>query len=268
MPEDYPANAGFSFTYNGKYLHLRITVAIEVTLPTFLGSAILDGVNKAQLSATDPTQLNARDAYNPLTDAATARAKALGSPDAEPLLIARQEYVPAPGDKVDTTKAASVRRAKTKDGREAHLIGINPNIDRSFYAHELGHAVSQKNKIGRFINDARGTIARNPVLARTIAGSFAFGAPAIAAGLQEGDDDLAGSIGLAAALASPTLIDEALASKNALAVMKDAGMPATAGQRGRLAGAYLSYLAPVLLAGSVGNALGNAVDEHTALYDL
>ena len=51
------------------------------------------------------------------------------------------------------------------------------------------------------------------------------------------------------------LIDEALASKNALAIMNDAGLRANMAQRGRLAGAYMSYLAPVLIAGSVGNAL-------------
>ena len=45
-------------------------------------------------------------------------------------------------------------------------------------------------------------------------------------------------------------------------------MKATAGQRGRLAGAFLSYLAPVLIAGSVGNAAGNWADDYTALYDL
>ena len=50
--------------------------------------------------------------------------------------------------------------------------------------------------------------------------------------------------------------------------MQDAGMRANLGQRGRLAGGYLSYLAPVLLAGSVGNIVGNAADEYTAVYDL
>ena len=73
---------------------------------------------------------------------------------------------------------------------------------------------------------------------------------------------------LAAALASPSLVDEALASKNALAIMNDAGMRATAGQRGRLAGAYMSYLAPVLLAGGVGTAVGNLADDYTAIYNL
>ena len=72
--------------------------------------------------------------------------------------------------------------------------------------------------------------------------------PGLAAALQEGDDDLLGSIALAAGLASPTLIDEALATKNALAIMDTAGMRATLGQRGRLAAGYMTYLAPVLLA--------------------
>ena len=50
--------------------------------------------------------------------------------------------------------------------------------------------------------------------------------------------------------------------------MADAGKRATAGQRGRLATAYLSYLAPVILGGGTGYLAGNAIDEHTALYDL
>ena len=79
---------------------------------------------------------------------------------------------------------------------------------------------------------------------------------------------LIGVAAIAAAAASPTLVDEALASKNALAIMNDAGLRANLGQRGRLAGGYLSYLAPVLLAGSVGNAVGNYADDYTALYDL
>ena len=43
--------------------------------------------------------------------------------------------------------------------------------------------------------------------------------------------------------------------------MKDAGMKATTGQRGRLAGALMTYLGPALLAGASGNAVGNMFDE-------
>ena len=142
-------------------------------------------------------------------------------------------------------------------------ISINPNADEIYLAHELGHVASKHTDVGSVVRSLR----ENPKLGQALL-LASGGVPLVASALEAGDDDLDTSIALAAAMASPTLIDEALASKNALAIMNDAGMRATAGQRGRLAGGYLSYLAPVLLAGSVGNALGNVVDEHTALYDL
>lgn len=242
-------------------------MALEITIPALLANAGLNYYNRAQLGATVPTEMPASAAYDALTNAAGARAAAI-APDAQPLIVARREYVPTKGDKVDTVRAAGHTRRSAKDGRDVSLININPNVDASYYAHELGHGVSQKTKAGAFINNARHVINNNPKLGRALGIALAGAVPAVGAALQEGDDDLAGSIGLAAAMAAPELIDEALASKNALAIMKGAGMPATAGQRGRLAGAYLSYLAPVIISGSVGNALGNVADDYTALYDL
>ncbi len=207
------------------------------------------------------------EAYSALDEAADRRITEI-APNASDLAIARREYVPTADAPFDSTKSASNKRATTPDGKEASIIQINPNVDRSYYAHELGHSISQKTNVGNFVNKARSKINSNPKLGKALGLALAGSVPGVAAALQAGDDDLAGSIALAAAMASPTLIDEALASKNALAIMNDAGMRATAGQRGRLAGGYLSYLAPVLIAGSVGNALGNVVDEHTALYDL
>ena len=204
--------------------------------------------------------------YNPLVDAATKRAASI-APEASPLIIGNNEYLPTPGEKVDTSKAASVKRG-IAGGKEASLININPNVDASYYAHELGHAVSQKNKIGKFVSDSRHKLNANPKLGNALRYALGGGLAATAAGLQEGDDDLAGSIALAAAISSPTLVDEALASKNALAIMNDAGLKANMAQRGRLAGAFMSYLAPVLIAGSLGNAAGNLADDYTALYDL
>ena len=242
-------------------------------LPSYiaLGSALtqqgLGEYFKRSLGMTKPDRYPSSEAYDPLTDAAIARAAQL-NPDASPLLVGRAEYVPNPGEKVDISRAASINKGTLPDGREASRININPNVDRSMYAHELGHAVSQKTNIGKFINEARHKINNNPKLSRAVMLGITGAVPAVAAGLQEGDDDVAGSIALAAAIASPTLVDEALASKNALAIMNDAGMRATAGQRGRLAGGYLSYLAPVLLAGGVGTAIGNAADDYTALYNL
>ena len=242
-------------------------MALEVTLPVWLGSLGLDMYNRSEVGRTTPAAIPAKDNYDRLLLAAGNRAKAI-APESSPLLVANKEYVPQKGEKLDTNKAASVARGQMKDGREVHRIQINPNADASYYAHELGHAVSQKNKIGAFVNKARHTLQSNPKLGNALAmvlpGATAF----TGAALQEGDDDLVSSLAIAAAMASPTLIDEALASKNALAIMDDAGMKATAGQRGRLAGAFLSYLAPVLIAGSVGNAAGNWADDYTALYDL
>ena len=68
-----------------------------------------------------------------------------------------------------------------------------------------------------------------------------FSSPAVAAALQEGDDDLAGSMALAAAIASPRLVDEALATKNALSIMDSAGMRASLGQRGKFGLQVISH---------------------------
>ena len=242
-------------------------MALEVTLPAeILREAVGYALTK-DLGRTTPAKVSSSANYGPLLDAAVNRAAQI-APEASPLLVANREYVPQPDEKVDTTKAASMARATAKGGQDASVININPNVDASYYAHELGHAVSQKNKIGKFVSDARHKLNSNPKLGNALRYALGGGLAATAAGLQEGDDDLAGSIALAAAISSPTLVDEALASKNALAIMNDAGLRANMAQRGRLAGAYMSYLAPVLIAGSLGNAVGNAADDYTAVYDL
>jgi len=238
-------------------------VAIEVTLPAWLASQGLHQYNKRALSVPSPEDNSTVHHQKALKDAAVARAAQI-APDASPFMVGT--VASKPTDPIGDL--AKHGRGKLPDGREASKIFINPNADASYYAHELGHGVSQKTKAGRFINDARHKINSNPKLGKALATALAYSVPAVGAALQEGDDDLAGSIALAAAVASPTLIDEALASKNALAIMNDAGLRATMGQRGRLAGGYLSYLAPVLIAGSIGNFTGNLVDEKTALYDL
>ena len=99
-------------------------------------------------------------------------------------------------------------------------------------------------------------------------GAGVFGLPFLQSALQEGDDDIASGISIAALMASPTLVDEALATKNAFAIMKDAGMPATMGQKGRLAGAYLGYAAGPIISGLAGGGLGNFADDYTAVYNL
>ena len=227
----------------------------------------LNAFNERAQGMTVPDKYPSIDAFHPLTDAAVARAASI-APDASPLVVAPNLFTPTSGKPYDRNRTASHTRGTLPDSTAVSAININPNIDRSYYAHELGHGVAQKTKVGNFVNRARQVINSNPRLGKAVMAGLMFGAPAVAAGLQEGDDDVVGSIGLAAALASPELVDEALASKNALAIMNDAGMRASLGQRGRLAGGYLSYLAPVLIAGGLGTGFGNLVDDKTAIYDL
>ena len=240
-------------------------MALEITLPTLIAAGAVNAVNRAQLEQGAPNERSTVHHGDKLIDAAKARVAQI-APEADPLLVTTTPVQPGPN--VSTGNLAAHGKATLPDGRVGSMISINPNADASYYAHELGHGVSQKTKIGKFVNDMRHKIRSNPKLGNALALALTGATPFLGAALQEGDDDLAGSIALAAAVASPTLIDEALASKNALAIMKGAGMPATIGQRGRLAGGYLSYLAPVIIAGSVGNAAGNLVDDYTAVYDL
>ena len=188
--------------------------------------------------------------------------------DIAPDVTPKVAYVPTKPDPQSKTSAATNSRIKLANGDIAHKVVYPPEGDAIYLAHELGHTASDSTKIGNFVRDIRGKLQANPHLTDAVAKGIMLTAPAAGAALQEGDDDLLGSIGIAAALASPRLIDEALASKNALAIMDKAGSRASLGQRGKLAAAYLTYLAPVILAGSVGNTLGNVADDYTAIYDL
>ena len=140
--------------------------------------------------------------------------------------------------------------------RGPDIVRINPHTHEEALAHELGHVYSGNTKFG----DALQRIRLNPKLSQAIA--LAGGLTAFTtAGLTPGDDDLNAAIAGQLALSAPTLIDEALASKNALAIMEQSGQRATLGQRGRLAGAYLSYLAAPAGAAVIANTLGNQFDE-------
>jgi len=227
-----------------------------------VGAEVVNGIN---LRTTKDTPQSARHHYDKLEQGLYDRVQEIAPGAPEPT-IATKEYVPGPKDPLGP--AAQMTEAVYKNGNKAYGISINPNADAAYYAHELGHIAGRQTKIGGLVHQAKHTMSKNPRLGRALAYSLAFAVPAVGAALQEGDDDLAGTLALSAAMASPTLVDEALATKNGLAIMEKAGTRATLGQRGRLAGGYLSYLAPVLLAGSAGHAVGSAVDDHTALYNL
>ena len=136
-----------------------------------------------------------------------------------------------------------------------HRININPNMDRAFLAHELGHVVNQRNPIGRMAGNLRGNRKLSAALA--LAG---VAAPLASSALTPGDDDTTAAIALSTAAALPTLVDEAEASRHALGILKESGLPATRLQRGRLAGGMAGYIAAPLLAGLGGAALGNLLD--------
>ena len=239
-------------------------MALEVTLPAWLAGKGIDMYNKSQLGVDKPTDKSSIHFEDDLLDAADRRVAAI-APDASPLYVNIKHQKPDPNN---SSMMAAHSAGFLADGTPASNVYINPNADAAYLAHELGHGISQKTKAGKFINDARHLFKKNPKLAKALAMSLPGATAFTGAALQEGNDDLGASLAIAAAAASPTLIDEALATKNAFAIMDDANMRATLGQRGRLAGGYLSYLAPVIIAGSVGNTLGNVADDYTALYDL
>ena len=134
-------------------------------------------------------------------------------------------------------------------------ININENADRVYFAHELGHLAAQQTDVGRFVNEMR----QNPKLAQA-AGIALMTIPGVAAAIEEGDNDLDTSIALAALTSAPVLADEALATINAQQIMDKAGLRTSLGQRGKLAGGLLSYLAAPVIAGAAGNVVGNMLD--------
>ena len=138
-----------------------------------------------------------------------------------------------------------------------YRINYNPNADKAFLAHELGHIASDRTGIGNLIHSAR----TSPQLTKALKQASII-APGAAAALTPGDDDLATSLALSYAAAAPTIIDEALATKNGLAMMDSAGMRASLGQRGKLAGALLTYMSAPLLAGVATNYVGNLMDDE------
>jgi hypothetical protein len=144
-----------------------------------------------------------------------------------------------------------------RDDYRGSQVSYNPNADAAVLAHEMGHGVSSKTEVGKIINHLR----HNPRLTMAIAASTGI-IPIIAAAATPGDDEYDEAIAGTVALAAPKLIDEGLATKNALAMMDTAGMRATLGQRGKLATGLLSYLAAPMVMGTAGTAFGNLFDEN------
>jgi len=221
----------------------------------------IQAVQAADLGRTRPGLTPAGEALDALYDAMEARADKV-KPGAKIKRVGLNQNVPSQDDNIldkmkDVNKYGNSSRT-TVPGE--YIVDINPNTDRSYLAHELGHVVSDQTDIGHLIRDARNALTSNPNLATAIAlsGLGLAGANAV---LTPGDEDLATSIVLATAASTPTLIDEALATKNGLAIMDTAGMRANLGQRGRLAGGLLSYAAVPITGALTANLVGNQFDE-------
>ena len=135
-------------------------------------------------------------------------------------------------------------------------INFNPNADRAFMAHELGHVVGHQRGLGALAHRAR----TSPAIKRAMNTAMAL-APLGYAAAVEGDDDLAASLGLTYAAYSPVIYDEINATRHGLGLLDQAGMKATGSQRARLAGALMSYLAAPLVVGTIANRAGNIVED-------
>ncbi len=143
------------------------------------------------------------------------------------------------------------------------VVKINPNTDRAFFAHELGHHSAAQKGLGKKINDMRQIISRSPALKKALTQATHLG-PLAASALIPGSGDLLTALAIGLAPSAVTLTNEAQASLQGLDILKRADMKATAGQRARLAGAFMSYATPALLYSLGGNALGNLADDTIA----
>ncbi len=137
-----------------------------------------------------------------------------------------------------------------------YRVYINPNTDKSFFAHELGHIASDRTKVGNMVR----TLRDNPYLKNALITAGALGGGAVAF-TQEGTDDVDEAIALSLLAATPTLADEAFATQQGLGMLKSAGMQATPGQKLRLAGGYLSYVASPVIAALGSNFAGNLIGQ-------
>lgn len=225
-------------------------------LPIAAASVPLQAFNLSQIARRKPGRTSSGAALEQLGEAFDKRVADI-APGRNPVLgLGLNE---PQGNIIDVLKEGTSKYASNQDvtGQpNSFNIRINPNADRSYFAHELGHVASAQTDIGRFVRSA--TTNKNLSRALGSAALLAAGGTAVA---TAGDDDLGTSVALAYAASLPTIADEFLASKNALAIMDTAGMRASLGQRGRLAGGLMSYAAAPLLAGASANLVGNQFDD-------
>lgn len=212
---------------------------------------------KIDLTVQEPSKRPSSAAYNQLMEAGGKRIDAIAQSGRTAPGVDLRENTVAPGLENRLRAMTQVNEygsiSSLADGNVR--VRINPNADRAYFAHELGHAAARTTDIGQKIHQMR----HNAKLKNALMAAAAITGGSAAA-LTEGDSEYLGAIALGAGASAPYLLDEALATKNALAIMEGAGMKATAGQRARLAGGLLSYMAPALMVGTAAPAVGNLFD--------
>lgn len=263
-----PLSRGLFLIFYNIDISIVITTVNPLLIPGWLSQQGLSLSLLKDLTQKEPVERSAGKHGAELLKAAKERVAELGY-DSDRNKIQVAQYVPTEDHFIkEAPKAMQLAGHFRKEdlGRgTGSQININPNTHSEYFAHELGHHVSDQTKVGHFVRNIRS----NPKTAIALAAAGGgLGLPFLNSALQEGDDDTAAAIGIATLASAPTLIDEALATKNGLAVMEKAGQRADLGQRGRLAGAYLSYMAVPVVAGLMGNTLGNFADDYTAVYNL
>lgn len=228
-------------------------IATAVTAP-------LIGYNIHQLTKRKPHKTSAGDALEQLADALDKRVADI-APDNPVGQLGLSKNVPT-GDPREYLKTAELfaGNGPSQSNPRDYNVSINPNADRVYLAHELGHIASDSTPVGHAIRST----SDNKMLGKALLAAGILGAGG-AAVLTPGDDDMLASIGLATAASLPTIADEFLASKNALSIMDTAGMRASMGQKGKLAGGFLSYLAAPVVGGGIINSVGNIFDEDVVM---
>lgn len=214
-----------------------------------------NALNIRELGRQRPSTRNAKDAHLKLDAAYDQQVDSLRAGASVPYEIAW--HTPPEGlAGFNAARKDSQRYAGSTSPSQKPGISINPNADRAYLAHEMGHLASQQTDIGHLVASLR----ENPKLKAALLGAMVT-IPGVAAALEAGDDDMDSSIALAALASAPSIADEALATRQGLAIMDKADMRASLGQRGKLAGGLLSYMAAPLLAGAAANKVGNIFDE-------
>lgn len=279
--------------------------ALAAVLPILLRETVAKPYSQYRnATAENPSTYPAQPQFENYTNAAVERINEFDpSFSAERIAIIDPAEAMGYGMSEHSSKSSNVRINDADKARfiatghklanKDNAISINPYHDRAALAHELGHTVTQRTKVGNLIHKAK-THMRQPGSPLTMKGMATIAAqnqgktaaqkakailrapgasrqaamlataliPGMASVLTPGSDDTAAALALAYAINAPTLLDEAFATGEGLGIMKRAGTPATMGQRARLAGAFASYLMAPTVTALAANAAGNFFDEN------